>query len=293
MTLFSLQNKHIQFTIFKNKLRKMIYLFCLLINVLILFSSCQKEKLLSSTVDTFSINSVNTNSTYTIQVCLPEGYTPSKKYETVYLLDGESQVNIQGETPFVHTANECQNRSKLYGKQNCIVVGIGGSEFRGRDYTPTSTSFQSDGGGAEKYTQFLENELIKKIQKQYSVDTTAKSRLIIGHSFGGLFTTFLYTKHPKLFSNYLTLSPSLFYDNDLIMTFEKDARSQLKTNTNLVFIGFGELETLIGIYAQEWHFRLSTFYPNNKTMVHKNAHFHTSSELDNISMGLDFYFKNK
>jgi uncharacterized protein len=278
---------------FLKQINKMKYQFWLLPTALLLLSSCQKEKLLSSTVNTFSINSVNTNTTYTIQVCLPEGYTSSKKYETVYLLDGETQVDIQGATPFVHTANECQNSSKLYGKQNCIVVGIGGSDFRGRDYTPTSTSGLTDGGGAEKYTQFLENELIKKIQKQYSVDTTAKSRLIIGHSLGGLLTTFLYTKHPKLFSNYLTLSPSLFYDNDLIMTFEKDARSQLKTNTNLVFIGFGELETLIGIYAQEWYFRLSTYYPNNKTMVHKNAHLHTSSELDNISMGLDFYFKNK
>jgi uncharacterized protein len=275
------------------KMKKMKNLLGLLTIVLAFFTSCQKEKLLSSTVDTFSINSVNTNSTYTIQVGLPEGYTASKKYETVYLLDGESQVDIQGSTPFAHTVNECQSKSQLYGKQNCIVVGIGGSDFRERDYTPTPTSGVTNGGGAEKYTQFLENELIKKIQKQYSVDTTAKSRLIIGHSLGGLFTTYLYVKRPKLFSNYLTLSPSLFYNNDLIMTYEKDTRSQLKTNTNLVFIGFGELETLIGIYAQEWYFRLSTYYPNNKIMVHKNAHFHTSSELDNISMGLDFYFKNK
>jgi uncharacterized protein len=264
-----------------------------LLAIFLVFSSCQKEKLLSSTVDVFTLNSVNTNSTYTIQVCLPEGYTASKKYETVYLLDGETQVDIQGATPFAHTANACQKMSQLYGKQNCIVVGIGGSDFRGRDYTPTPTSFQTDGGGAEKYTQFIENELIAKINKQYSVDTTAKSRLIIGHSYGGLYTTYLYTKHPKLFSNYLTLSPSLFYDNDLILKYENDMRSQLKTNTNLVFIGFGELETLIGNYAQEWFFRLSTYYPNNKLMVHKNAHFHTSSELDNISIGLDFYFKNK
>ena len=259
-----------------------------LLGLSLLLNACKKEVINPGQVKEFSIVSGNTGSNYTIWVVLPENYNSSLKYETVYVLDANWPT-----MDYNKIAKMTAEKSAKYSKQNAIIVGINNNENeRNRDFTPTITS-EGD-GGSEKYSKFIELELIPKIESSYSVNTTAKSRVLIGHSYGGLLTCFFFTKHPNVFYNYITLSASTWYDNDLLFQYEKETRASNAAINNLVFIGCGELEEWSVIRSKEWNYRLSTYYPNCKTGFNKLANRnHNESALENAEIGIDFYYKNK
>lgn len=238
-------------------------------------------------ISTFSIQSVNTGTNYEISVVLPNAYNPRLRHETVYVLDGNSFY-----LPTAKIAKLTDKLSARYNKQNVIVVGISSKNDRERDFTPTVDD--GEGGGSENYTKFIEFELIPKIEKEYSVGTTPKSRVLIGHSKGGLLTGYFFTKHPNVFNNYLTLGPSFWWDNYLFFKYEQESRAINATKNNLVFIGCGELDHLNALTAKEWHHRLTTYYPNCKHDFQILPKLdHVSSALGNAEAGLEFFFKNK
>ena len=261
--------------------------FLFTIGILFLLNSCNKTDIEPDQVKESSIHSTNTGTDYTIWVVLPNDYNASLKYETIYVLDGDAF--------YLRTEKIAKTTEKLslkYNKQNAIVVGISSKNDRSRDFTPTVTS--EGGGGSENYSKFIEFELIPKIESDYTVDTTAKSRVLIGHSFGGLVTGYFFTKHPNVFSNYLSLSPSFWYDNNIFFKYEKESRAENATKSNLVFVGCGELEESIVICAIEWNYRLTTFYPNCKHDFKILANRgHIPSALENAKTGLEFYYQNK
>lgn len=189
-------------------------------------------------------------------------------------------------------ASITENLSNKYAKQNLVVVGISSKNERDRDFTPTLTS--DGGGGSENYSKFIEFELIPKIENEYSVDNASTGRIIVGHSYGGLLAGYFFTKHPNIFNNYIILSPSFWYDNNIFFQYEKDSRSNNSLLNTLVFTGCGEMEESTVIRAIEWNYRLDTYYPKCKHdfKILKNLG-HVPSAPGNIESGLEFYFINK
>jgi uncharacterized protein len=265
-------------------------IFCLgLFFILFSFYSCNKDEINPDQIKEFTIESDYTGSDYDIYVVLPKNYNPDLVYETVYVLDGPSVY-----MNYKDVAEVSETKSSEYGKQNAIVVGVGGIEYRNRDFTPTESDVLENSGGCENYSKFIEYELIPKIENDYPVDTTAKSRVIIGHSLGGLCTGYFFTKHPGLFKNYLTLSPSIWYDDGVLLDYEQETRDLNSSDTTIVYIGCGEFEETIVILAQEWHYRLENYYPVCKVEYKKLSNLaHVSSAMKNVNYGLDFYYKNK
>lgn len=255
--------------------------------IFFLFNSCKKTDIEPNQIKRFSINSTFTGTGYTITVVLPTDYNSSLRYETIYVLDGNAYY-LKTEK----IASITEGLSLKYNKQNAIIVGISSSKDRDRDFTPTVTSV--GGGGSENYSKFIEFELIPKVENDYAADSTSNSRLLLGHSYGGLLAGYFFTKHPNVFKNYLSLSPSFWYDNNIFFNYEKETRSINSTKSNLVFVGCGELEESIVTVAIEWNYRLTTFYPNCKhDFKILSNRGHIPSALENAKTGLEFYFKNK
>src|SRR5882757_6797115 len=133
------------------------------------------------------------------------------KFPVVYLLDGDGH--------FYSVAGMIQQLSSVNGNTVCpemIVVAIPNTD-RTRDLTPTHVSEMfgdstraKTSGGAENFTKFLSTELIPYIEKTYP---TSPHRVLIGHSFGGLFAINTLVKNPELFTNYLAIDPSLWWDD--------------------------------------------------------------------------------
>lgn len=155
----------------------------------------------------------------TLNIYLPNGYDPSsnQKYPAIYLLDGSKDED------FIHVAGLVQFGSFSWIEliPETIVVGIGNVDRR-RDFTyPTTIEIDKKdfptSGASEQFIEFIEKELQPLIQKEYK---TSGERSIIGQSLGGLLATEILFKKPDLFDNYIIASPSLWWDDQSLLSLE-------------------------------------------------------------------------
>ncbi len=255
--------------------------------VLFLLASCSEEEFNPDLTRQFTIESTSIGATYTIKVALPDNYNSSaEKFSTIYVLDGDQDFNL--------VANTCKSLSDCYSVPNVLVVSIGYGRDRSIDYTPTKTD--SNTGGAPQFLSFIENELIPKVEQDFNVETTRESRVILGHSYGGLFGTYTFAANNKLFGNYILLSPSLWFDNEVALVQEKENRPVNKDIRQLVFLGIGEAENSGRMQApfEAFHQILRDNYSAVSLSKNREANLdHMGSKNPNIEKGLCYYFQNR
>ncbi|MDX2068633.1 MAG: alpha/beta hydrolase-fold protein [Haliscomenobacter sp.] len=261
--------------------------------IVFILNACAKEEstIAPAFIKQFQISSTNTGTTYPIYVVLPSDYEEGKQFKTIYVLDGDGGSKKEKTYQLVgRLVEEAKTQTQ---KTGAIVVAIGNAGERIRDFTPTSLpSFDDQGGGIEAFTRFIEFELVPKIEKEFAVYTHTESRAIAGHSLGGSFGAYLFAKHPNLFSNYLLLSPALWWDDGVTLRYELENRSNNAPQKTLVYVGCGELEEAITILAEEWYLRLQKYYPNCKsTFVKIRNTSHNSSMVENFEQAIHFYYR--
>jgi len=194
-------------------------------------------------------HNLGTKHNYQLYVSYPRGYMKDGKvYPVIYLLDPDYSFAIAN-----NIVNHFSDRDNL---PESIIVGLGYDidpfdrdaykNNRTRDYTPTKSvrndhytneSFQM-AGGADKFISDIEHIIFPFMEKHYNVG----SRTIVGHSFGGLIGSYILFTKPYLFSNYIILSPSLWYDDKMIFDVETKFSQQSKTLDVDVFFGIGSEE---------------------------------------------------
>jgi uncharacterized protein len=160
-----------------------------------------------------TIDSKILNEKRVLNIYLPQGYHPDSivTYHTVYVLDGSANED------FPHIAGLVQFLNMYQLMPNSIVVGIANVD-RYRDFTSLSTVKEDvegipNNGGLEKFMAFIEKEVQPFIAKNYKVND---HRTIIGQSLGGLLATEILIAKPDLFSDYIIVSPSLWW-NDMAL----------------------------------------------------------------------------
>lgn len=140
----------------------------------------------------------------------------SRRYPVVYLLDGDAHFpSVMG---MIQQLSEINGNDAVPGM---ILVGIPNTD-RLRDLTPThaATGYMGDSasvrtsGGGERFTSFIEKELIPHIDSLYP---TAPYRMMIGHSLGGLMVINTLVHHPQLFNAYLAIDPSMWWDQQKLL----------------------------------------------------------------------------
>jgi uncharacterized protein len=250
-------------------------------------SSCKEESFDTALVEKFSITSSVNGATYDIKIARPADYaTSTEKYAVVYVLDGEDNFSL--------VTNECKRLSSEHGVANVLVVSIGYGNDRNTDYTPTRTDGQT--GGGPLFLKFIKRELVPRIEQDFRADTTRSHRVILGHSFGGLFGSTAFGADNNLFGNYILLSPSLWYDNEVTMPIESIHRDANKNKQQLIFMGIGEMENAGRMQApfDAFYKVLQANYPNLRIATNREKDLdHMGSKNPNIRKGLEFYFLNR
>ncbi|MEP7267695.1 MAG: alpha/beta hydrolase-fold protein [Saprospiraceae bacterium] len=253
----------------------------------ILQSSCKKEEFSPSLTSEFEVQSKANGATYKIKVGLPENYKKGDgRYASIYVLDGEENFDF--------VSKQCKEISGKLGVPNVVVISIGYGHDRSIDYTPTKVSSMT--GGGPLFINFIETELIPLVEDNIDVDTSRSSRVILGHSYGGLFGTYAFTNRNKLFGNYILLSPSLWFDDLITLQFEKENREENKGISQLVFMGIGEAENFGRMQApfEAFYQILRDHYAPIRLEKNNEKNLgHRGSEDPNIIKGLAFYFKNR
>ena len=142
-----------------------------------------------------------------LDIIFPKDYDSTKKsekYEVLYCLEGI--------TEFVKTEYNFLSGEGFI--PNLILVGVLNTQTKGvsnrdRDYTPTHT--YGGTGGADKYLAFLKDELLPYMQKHYPLKPSGHS--LYGGSLSGLMTVYAFLREPSLFTSYIAVDPSLWWDN--------------------------------------------------------------------------------
>jgi len=169
-------------------------------------------------------------------VQLPESYykQPHKTYPVIYRLDGKGNI------PMV---SAMLNKLHLSGdRPEVIIVAIESSD-RTFDMTPTINHDPrgpvGKGGGADKFLDYIEKELIPLINSKYR---THDFKVISGSSIGGLFAIHALHSRPHLFQAYIAYSPAVWWGD---RTTTKLTKEFIRTSTNLdsyLYINIGEEE---------------------------------------------------
>ena len=177
---------------------------------------------------------------YNLYISLPKEYTANnKRYPIIYLLDADYSFALAKQI-----SEHLSDRNRI---NNSIIVGIAYAnpeeykKNRTRDYTPGYVSsggygpeYQKYSGGAESFYKFIHSELIPWLHQTYRVN---KNSTFVGHSYGGLFGVYLLVHHPEIFNHYIIVSPSLWYDNHLVLkSAQKKQNFNLYQNTQAYFI---------------------------------------------------------
>jgi enterochelin esterase-like enzyme len=173
-----------------------------------------------------------------VDVWLPDGYSPKKKYAVLYMHDGQMLYDSttswnKQEWGVDETMSRLMKEEKI---KDVIVVGIwNGGKFRHTDYFPQkpfesltqkerdtlyyakrtngALVFQDEKVHSDLYLKFLVTELKSFIDKTYSTKTDRANTFVAGSSMGGLISMYAICEFPNVFGGAGCLSthwPGIF-----------------------------------------------------------------------------------
>lgn len=153
---------------------------------------------------------------YQIFAARPKGEPPAGGWPAVYVLD----ANIMFGT-MVDTVRAMERRQP---SQPAVIIGIGYPQDldprieRARDLTArlgSKAPTLPGTGGAETFADFIRGELKPAIAARFRVDPARET--IFGHSYGGHFVLYTLVNQPELFDNWIAASPSLWFENEMLL----------------------------------------------------------------------------
>jgi predicted alpha/beta superfamily hydrolase len=173
-------------------------------------------------------------------VHLPRSYTrlPQRRYAVAYVLDAGPQFTA------MVSSNEILARLGLVPE--LIVVGIPSPDdaARQRDYTPPGMRQDVDlddspMGEADRFLAFLGDELIPEVDRRYRTNAT---RILSGHSRGGLFVVHSLVARPDLFRARFAHSPALWREAHRMVERIERQRTSLASG-GFLYLSIGDAET--------------------------------------------------
>lgn len=179
--------------------------------------------------------------TYRIYVSRPDTEPPSGGFPVLYVLDGNAMFAAFAEARRIQSVYDD-------GKEDIVIVGVGYPNteiYDGRrlgDFTPPIKTpaiaeryKDYPSGHRDAFRAFLTGQLKTEIESRYSVNADRQS--LFGHSLGGLFALHMAYSHPDQFQTTIAASPSIWWDNQIILGEERQFSQSLNRNPDRVSTG--------------------------------------------------------
>lgn len=197
-----------------------------------MFTSAQEKlpEVVSGKIERFADFKSKYVTARNVDVWLPSGYSPKKRYAVLYMHDGQMLYDAQKswnkqawDVDDVASKLMTEKRTK-----NFIIVGIwNGGETRHRDYFPQkafeslnrvqkdtiNNQLRKAGRSADdfkpnsdNYLKFIVKELKPFIDKKYGVSQKQADTYIAGSSMGGLISMYAICEYPEIFGGAACLS---------------------------------------------------------------------------------------
>lgn len=179
---------------------------------------------------------------YRITIAVPKKAAPKTGYPVIYMLDGNSALAALSE----------QRLAALQANPP-VIVSIGYQTklrfdvtARARDYTPPRQdgkpiASRRPSGGADQFYQLISQKIKPRVNKAAHIDL--QQQTLWGHSYGGLFTLYVLTRHPNSFQRYAAADPSLWWQHgDMITRFDQLMTQSITTPTQVLVMHGGRLK---------------------------------------------------
>jgi len=233
-----------------------------------------------------TIHSTALNETRDFHIVLPDDYKAGsrKRYDVLYVLDAEDDGHKI--TDIVHT-------EQGYGfLPSMIIVHILTIYWhdRDRDFTPSHIDSLPSSGGASRFLQFMQNELIPYITRKYPV---SGYNTLYGHSLGGLFAWYSLLNAPDLFRSYIITDPSLWWDNGYMEQVIAKKLPNPLLNEKKLYIGSRDGEGMKDMHTDHMDTLLRRFAPGGLRWrsVHYPDETHFSLFYKTAWDGLKFTYR--
>jgi predicted alpha/beta superfamily hydrolase len=158
-----------------------------------------------------------------IVVYLPAGYDErqDQRYPVLYMHDGQNLFEpgrsfIPGQHwQLAEAANEAIGTRTA---SPMMIVGIDNAgAARIDEYTPTADPKKGGGGRADDHARMIEEELKPLIDQRFRTMPEGEHTSIGGSSLGGLAALYLALRRPHIFKSAAVMSPSVWWDNRVIV----------------------------------------------------------------------------
>lgn len=157
---------------------------------------------------------------YEIYISLPAGYSdnPGKAYPLLVLADGgRAFPNLNCDVRTLASKGAIGEEPVVVGLS--YAKGESLEDSRRRDYTPVKDGASNRAyGGAAAYQTYLRDVVLRYVESHYR--TEPGHRIFWGHSYGGLLGAHILLTEPGLFQTYILGSPSFWFADQAIYTFE-------------------------------------------------------------------------
>ena len=274
---------------------------------MLLFNSCEKDNIDHISVEKEEMHSNIIDDEFELFYLVPKDYRSSSSYPVIVFLDGNWYYEF-----FRDEVNRLIESNQI---PPVIVVGIGYPMDGGykelcphctdaeddiliprfRDYTyPKNEKWTIPTGEGDKYAAFLNEELMPKVETEFSIDTNRI--FLMGHSLGGLSMFYNMFEYPNpKFDGFAALSASLYWAEGHTFSLEQNYSQNHADLSTKLYIAYGTAESgSLAVHNEEMIQRIENRnYPSLhlKTDVIKGAS-HRQVSWEGFSKGMIFFLNN-
>lgn len=239
------------------------------------------------------LKSLATGHSYDIYVHFPDGYMQNqeKKYPVLYVLDGQWDFKLLDSL--------CGGLIFDEFMPQVIIAGITYSgnapdygALRAIDFTTVHDPEFPDSGGASRFFAFLKEELSPFLESNYRVEPS--QRVLLGSSFGGIFTLYAMFAEPGFFNGYIATSPPVEYGDRFAYKQENEYASSHADLPVRLFLSVGELEEIVGTVMEFMEVIRDRGYTSLKLETRTiEGERHAGNKAEAYNRGLRFVFQDK
>lgn len=184
--------------------------------VLLAAPAAAQQRALTADVRMHKIESKHVPVPRDLIICLPPGYDTdtSRRYPVLYMQDGGSVYVEWKLDEVIRTLVAAGTIEPLI---LALIPNGGTQEDRFNDYTPTKPPNVKAGGKADAYGRMLVEEMKPFVDATYRTRTEPEHTGLGGASLGGMISLYFGLKHPEVFGKLAVVSPSVWWDNKLIL----------------------------------------------------------------------------
>jgi len=250
-----------------------------------------------------SINSTVLGERRTISVSTPSGYAESKdSYPVLYVLDGST--GVIGVVNYLSAYNVCPEMIIVVIEEvNASRDMFPSKPMYRRGLSPAESCYNNKVddeikvyrpdekvGESDKFLSFIETELFPFVEKTYR---TLPYRICSGHSKGGLCVTHAFLSHTNMFSAYIALSPSLYWDDGLPMQMAEEKLAGINMKYKQLYFSVGGNEvpsTVADAHTFATTLKLKSSAELRWKFDYMENEDHSSGVTNGIINGLRFLF---